>query len=364
MSSGVDTSLCSRFVVSGALYSMRRRIGAFCVTVIACRGYEWVLGFETASGSRPMSARDGAKRYIGSMFIVVSAISFGAMPIFGRIAYASGVDTSTLLGLRFGLAAAVLLVLMTVRRLSFPRGRVLGGLLALGAIGYVGQSAAYFTAVRLAPVALVVLLLYLYPALVTVLAAAFLKERITAVKATALAVALIGTALTIGPVEGEVSILGVSLALTAAVIYAVYILLGSRLTQRAGAIPSATLIVLSATVVYLLFVAMQGPALPRDWTGWAAILALGLVSSVVSIVTFFAGLERVGPTAAATLSTLEPLVSVALGAAVLGEELSWLQATGGMLILVAAIAFAMSGETNRDASVSDLSASTSRSERS
>jgi drug/metabolite transporter (DMT)-like permease len=320
---------------------MRTRLGALLIAVIACGGDDEGPGHETGSGTVVMSAHASAKRYVGAVFIVISAISFGAMPIFGRIAYAAGVDTPTLLGLRFGLAAAVLLIIMALRRLSFPRGAVLGGLLALGTIGYVGQSAAYFTAVRLAPVALVVLLLYLYPALVTVLAAVFLKERITAVKAIALVVALIGTALTIGPVDGDISALGVGLALTASVIYAIYILLGSRLTQSAGAIPSATLIVLSASVVFTVFVVVRGPALPNDWTGWAAILALGLVSSVVSIVTFFAGLERVGPTAAATLSTLEPVVSVALGAVVLGEQLVWLQIAGGMLIIAAVIVLAL-----------------------
>jgi drug/metabolite transporter (DMT)-like permease len=285
------------------------------------------------------------QRSIGVVYIVISAVSFGAMPIFGRIAYADGVDTSTLLFLRFGLAASVLLVVMAVRRLGFPRGRVLAGLLALGTIGYVGQSAAYFTAVRLAPVALVVLLLYLYPALVTLLAAAFFGDRITVPKALALVVALCGTALTIGPIEGSVSTLGIALALVAAVVYASYILLGSRLIASAGAIPSATLIVVSAASVYGLVVAAGGLTLPGGARGWSAILALGLVSSVVSIVTFFAGLDRVGPTAAATLSTLEPVVSVALGALVLGESISWLQISGGILILGAVIVLALSSQT-------------------
>jgi hypothetical protein len=65
---------------------------------------------------------------------------------------------------------------------------------------------------------------------------------------------------------------------------------------------------------------------------------LALVSTVGAIALFFAGLRRVGPTAASILSTLEPVVTVALAFVVFGESLGTVQLAGGALVLMAVLA--------------------------
>src|SRR5579863_2489517 len=103
-------------------------------------------------------------RWIGPALIVISAISFGALPVFARLAYAAGATPTTVLLLRFALAALVMVCVMIARKIPFPRGYVLLGLVLMGGVGYVGQSLAYFTALTVASAGLVALLLYLYPA--------------------------------------------------------------------------------------------------------------------------------------------------------------------------------------------------------
>jgi drug/metabolite transporter (DMT)-like permease len=61
---------------------------------------------------------------------------------------------------------------------------------------------------------------------------------------------------------------------------------------------------------------------------------------VVPVVTFLAGLARIGPTNAAMISTLEPVVTVALAALLLGETLQPVTLVGGGLILVAVLLLA------------------------
>jgi drug/metabolite transporter (DMT)-like permease len=58
---------------------------------------------------------------------------------------------------------------------------------------------------------------------------------------------------------------------------------------------------------------------------------------VVPVVTFLAGMERIGPTHAALLSTLEPAVTVVLAAWLLNESLRPLSLLGGSLILLAVV---------------------------
>jgi drug/metabolite transporter (DMT)-like permease len=139
---------------------------------------------------------------VGTLLIIVSSAAFGAMAIFARFAYAEGVDPISLLALRFSIAAAALWALMLARRLPVPRGKTLAGLIGMGGALYVVQAFTYFTAITMAPAGLVALLLYLYPAMVTAAAVLLLGERMTAVKAAALALALAGTAITIGPSAG------------------------------------------------------------------------------------------------------------------------------------------------------------------
>ena len=275
-------------------------------------------------------------RAVGVLLIVVSATAFGAMAVFARLAYDGGADVGAVLFLRFTIAAAAMALLLRLRGQRWPRGRDLVGLAAMGGVGYVGQSAAYFTALTMASASLVALLLYAYPAVVTVLSAVLLRQRLTRRTVTALVVALVGAALTAGP-ELRGRPLGVALGASAALIYSAYILVGSRLTPRAGSLPSATVVMAAAAAVYAGVAAVQRPAFPSTAAGWAAVVAVALVSTVVAITTFFAGLARLGPADASTLSTLEPVVTVALAVVVLDESVRPLQLVGGVLILSAVV---------------------------
>lgn len=277
-----------------------------------------------------------ANRAIGVLLIIISAMSFGVMPILARLAYASGADPITVLFLRFGTAAVVMLFIMFATKTPFPRGLMLLELVLLGAIGYVGESLAYFFALRLASPGLVALLLYLYPALVTALSAVFLKEHLTTTKIVALFLALSGTALSMQITSGG-GFVGILLGIAAAIDYAIYILLGSRIVRRSGSIGSTAIIIVSTAGVFAIIAPIHGLVLPTTALGWVAVLAIALVSTVLSFVTFFAGLGRIGPTTASTLSTFEPIVAVALAAIVLGETITAVQALGGALILTAVV---------------------------
>ncbi|MDP2906751.1 MAG: DMT family transporter [Nanoarchaeota archaeon] len=273
---------------------------------------------------------------IGVLLIIVSGISFGAAAIFARFAYEAGTNPITLLFLRFGISSVCMLLLTLVRGTPFPRGRILLGLMLMGAVGYFGQSFCYFTALIFTSAGLVALLLYLYPAIVTVLAVVILREPVSTLKIAALVLALIGTALTIGPAGGGEP-LGIALSLGAAFIYSVYILVGSKIMEQGTAIPSSTVIITSAAVMYGGLIAIKGASFPTTWFGWASVSAVALISTVLAVVTFLAGLERVGPTSAATLSTIEPVVTVILAALALDEAITPLRIAGGMMILLAVI---------------------------
>lgn len=275
-------------------------------------------------------------RLIGVCFVALSATGFGAMAIFAKLAYGQGVDVETMLLLRFAIAGALMAVIVRWQGLSWPRGRHLAILVAMGALGYVGQSFCFFSALKYASAGLTALLLYLYPALVTVITAVRTRRWLGGKRLAAVLAALAGTALIVsGDASG--SLPGVLFGIGAALIYSVYIVVGEQVTQAEGATTSASVVMLAAAVVYGVMVAGKGPVWPTSATGWLAILAIAVLSTAVAIVGFFAGMRRLGAADASTLSTLEPVTTVILAAIFLGEAVRPLQILGGAVVLTAVI---------------------------
>jgi len=275
------------------------------------------------------------KQLTGILLIAISAGSFGTLAIFGRFLYADGLDIFTMLFLRFGVAALLMLAILLVRRERFPRGKILLQLIGMGALGYVGQSFSYLTAIKYASAGLVALLLYLYPMFVFVLSVIVLHEKATWVKIVAIISALLGTALTVDPAGGQ--LLGILLAISAALIYSVYIIVGTNVMRHVSAVQSSVVIFASAGTVYGILMIFNGVHLPSTSSGWINTVGIVLVATVIPVVAFLAGLERIGPTSAAMLSTLEPVVTVLLAAWIFGERLQSIALFGGGMILIAVI---------------------------
>lgn len=289
-----------------------------------------------------------AERWQGVAWIAISATGFGAMAIFAKIAYAAGTSLTTMLFLRFMIAGLLLAAWGRARGMRWPRGRDLLWGLTMGAVGYVGQAYCYFSALKYASAGLVGLLLYLYPAIVTVLSALIYRRRIGAGRTIAVAMALTGTALTVG---GDLTSqpLGIALGIGAALIYSLYILAGERVIPRIGPLPAATVVMLAAAVVYGAAAAAEGLTLPRSLQGWLAVLAIAIFSTLLAILGFFKGLEKLGAADASTLSTFEPLITIALAFVVLGEAVTLPQLAGGALILATVIYLARHGRQDETA---------------
>jgi drug/metabolite transporter (DMT)-like permease len=281
---------------------------------------------------------------VGPGLCLFSAACFGAMAIFGKLAYAAGVAPDALLLLRFGLAAALLGLLVLLRPSlrsvpgttpAAPRGRVLATALGLGAIGYATQATFYFAALQRIDAALVALVLYTFPAMVTVVAALLGRERLTPARAAALVVASGGTLLVLLGAGGvSVDPVGVGLAFGAAVTYAAYILVADTVVHRLSPVALAAFVMTGATASLAVRAAVTGGVdLGFAPAGWVWVACIAVVSTVVAMLAFLAGLRRTGPSAASILSTFEPVVTTALAAVTLHEFLTPVQLLGAAVVL-------------------------------
>jgi drug/metabolite transporter (DMT)-like permease len=277
----------------------------------------------------------------GALLCLASATAFGAMGIFGKLAYAEGATVGTLLAARFVLAAALLWVYAAgsrgVRRLRAVPRRDLALALGLGAIGYSAQAGSYFAALDRLDASLLSLLVYTFPAIVAVTAVAIGRERASRRTAVALTLASAGLVLVLaGAAAGALDPLGTALGLTAAVVYSAYILSSEGVAARIGPVALSTLVCTGAAATLTLGALADGQlelgSVSAAGYGWLA--GIAVVSTVGAVGLFFAGLQRVGPTAASILSTLEPVVTVGLAFAVFGESLGGAQLAGAALVLL------------------------------
>ena len=271
----------------------------------------------------------------GILLVLLSSSAFGIMPIFAHLAYDSGMDPVTLLWIRFSLTAIVFWGILTIQRIPSPQPRHCLLLLAIGGISFVAQSLCYFLALTLIPSSLVALLLYLYPSIITAFSIVFLRETVTFTKLGTLALATIGVALTVG-IDSAQSGWGLVLGLSTAILYAVYILLVSQILARESSpLACLTWVMTGAALMYSLLVAFRERSFPTQATGWGALLVIAIVCTALAALTLFEGIQRIGTTTAATLSTWEPVVTVVTAALFLGDRLTPLGWVGGTLILLA-----------------------------
>jgi drug/metabolite transporter (DMT)-like permease len=226
-------------------------------------------------------------------------------------------------------------LILVLREQPLPRGKVLWQLIGMGALGYVSQSFTYLTAIKYASAGLVALLLYLYPMFVFILSVIVFQENVTWLKVIALVLALAGTAFTVDPAGGQLK--GVLLAIASALIYSAYIIVGTNVMKHVSAVQSSLVIFTSAGIVYGILTGINGAHFPTTNSGWLSVAGIVLIATVVPVVTFLAGLERIGPTNASMLSTLEPVVTVLLAAWIFGERLKVIVMLGGVLILIAVL---------------------------
>jgi drug/metabolite transporter (DMT)-like permease len=214
--------------------------------------------------------------------------------------------------------------------------RDLGIALGLGAIGYSAQTGCYFSALDRLDASLLALLVYTFPAIVTVAAIVLGRERASARTAGSLVLASCGLVLVLaGAGAGTLDPSGTVLGLTAALIYSAFILTSEGVAERLGPLVLSTLVCSGAAPTLTAASALGGDLRLGDLsaTGFGWIACIAVVSTVGAISLFFAGLKRVGATTASIVSTAEPLTTVLLAFVVFGESLGTVQLLGGALVL-------------------------------
>ncbi len=272
----------------------------------------------------------------GLALVGLSTLAYGIQPLFGKAAYASGVAPLTLLAWRYLIALVCLQLLERGPRPPLATRLRLWG---VGSV-FVVNSIAYFKALEALPASVTALLLYSYPVIVALLAALVGVEALTWRSLVAALAAFTGCALTAGGLglSAGLPAHGVAWALVAAAVYASFVVLSSRFGADVGArVQALHLMQVSTLLCGVMAFLGPGLAVPRDARAILSIVAMAIVSTIVSMIAFLAGMAIIGPSRAAVLSSLEVLVTLVFAFLLLGERLTLPQWAGAALIMGAVV---------------------------
>lgn len=271
--------------------------------------------------------------------VLVAAACFGVLSIIVKLALARGGAALDMLATRYVIAAAILWVVMGVfnRKALAVGRRNVARAATMGLVGYGFASVCFFTALTRISASLVALILYTYPALVALASVRMFGERLTASRLGALGLTFGGVALAVWAPGARIDALGVLICAGAPLGYAAFSLLGYR--WRMDFAPEAITawgLPVAAVPVLLLAGPVRSVGRIATWEPgvWALVTAMAVVSTIAAIGLYVRGMGRLGAPAAALASTFEPVVTLALAAAVLGERLAANQWVGAALVLV------------------------------
>ncbi len=280
--------------------------------------------------------------------MVVASVSFGILGPVASIAYTTGLPPTVFTALRAAIGATILGVLVALG--TQPRVR-LGDLplreqrmLAAAVVLNGFQNLALFLAYGQMSVALVLIVFYLYPVIVTAASAATGRDRLTPLRVGALALAMVGLALVLGAQVGpdaHATPAGVALAAFAALCHAGYYLVVRDGFPHVPAVQATSLVLAGGFVISgVVALATLGTGVADAWvvdpTAWVMILVAGTIGAAFPKVLVIRAVRAIGGTRASLVALLEPVTGVVVATLALGQTLEPQEIVGGMAILVAA----------------------------
>jgi drug/metabolite transporter (DMT)-like permease len=241
-----------------------------------------------------------------------------------------------LTGVRFGIAAAILLAVAA--RSAPARAQVRAActplMLASGAIGYGGSVVLQNAGITRTSVTHAALLIGTTPVLVAVIAALWQRAVARPVAWVGFAVSLAGVVLVAGGGGGGASVAGDGLVILSLLLGATFTVAQGRLLRGRDPVAVTAVQFVGAALAALPFsAATEGlPAAPHSLS--VVLITVALAAGTLLPFTLFAyGQSRVSPEVAGAFLNIEPLVGAVAGIVVFADPFGPVQAAGGAAII-------------------------------
>ncbi|WP_025209736.1 DMT family transporter [Hippea sp. KM1] len=272
----------------------------------------------------------------GSLFSVLSAASFASLVVLVKIGYNSGLSTLNMLLLRFGFAVLLMggFFFIFKRNLLKAEKSTLKKAFFTGSILYTAQAFSFFSGVKYTSPNVVELVLYLYPAAVSILSHFFFKDKLNLFKLFYIAVILSGFGFIFQEAfYSKLNLLGILFSVLAMSIYSFYLISIEFFVRDENAITFSFYTIVFAFLSFFVINLFTGlPQLNANRLFIGALL--GLIPTFMAIMFLFMAIENIGSALTSVFSSIEPLITIALSYIALGITLTENQLIGGALIII------------------------------
>ncbi len=288
----------------------------------------------------------------GYLFIASAALLWGISASLGRAAFTgrlvSGHTVSVIDPLILAQSRTTISVLILVPILLIARGprafkmawRDVGLCLLLGIAGMAASNYFYYLSIQITNVATAIILQYTAPIWVLLYMLARKLQKPTLKRISSVFLAVFGCAMAIGLFSGNIKIssLGVIAAEIAAISFAFYNVLAAHLVKRYDRW-IVLAYVLGGVALFWQFVNPVWKIAGAHYSGdqWIFMLVFAIVSILLPFSCYVGGLQYLDPTRAIVTSCLEPVFTVAIAAAFLGETLGVVRVIGMAIVLASTL---------------------------
>lgn len=279
-------------------------------------------------------------RFKGIFYAVVSAATFGLIPLFSIPLMRDGLGSPTILFHRMLVSALLMGGSGALLRRNFRITLRDTLVLALLSAMYAATSLGLLRSYEYIPSGVATTVNFLYPLLVTVMMTLFFKEKSSVWVLVAIFISIIGVALLAwGDTSGGDPRRGLAFAGATVVTYAVYIVgvMKSRASRLDPLAVTFYVLAFSAAIFLAYALSTAGVEVIRTWPSWRNMLLLALLPTVLSNLTLVLAIQRIGPTMTSILGSMEPLTAVLVGVIHFGERFDLDAATGLILVVTAVI---------------------------
>jgi drug/metabolite transporter (DMT)-like permease len=267
--------------------------------------------------------------------LVLLAAAWGLAFVFIRVAVAP-LGPVVLVELRQAIAGGVLLFYLAAIGVALDVGTRWRTFLILALLNSALPFTLIATAQQILTASYTVILVATSPLFAAMIAAAVLKEPLTARKVAGLALGIAGVALLVGwnpAAEALPPAWTIAFVLAAAALYAIAGIYTRVAAQGIPPLATAAGSQLAAALLLVPLVPFSPPAAMPSPLAWAAVLALALFSSALAFILYFQLIRSIGPVKTLTVNFLTPLFGVGGGVLLLGERFTANVAAGAAVIL-------------------------------
>ena len=287
---------------------------------------------------------------------MASSIGFAVVPTITRTAYDEGANALGVMTPRFAIAALLITAIRLIfgKKEGWPSVKLAMAMFFIGAIGVTAVSLLYFIAIgQKIDSSLAIVLWYAYPVLVLLIAWVFEKKRPSTTIVIPLILTLTGIAISAGQVEGG-NTTAIILVVSSSMIFAVYITVLSKVTQKMGLLTGASILNMGTAtgyiVVGLFSTSAFAPVFPTTGKVWLLITGAAVIGTTLPFLCSLAALKRIPTGMYSVITTLEPVWHIIMGVLFLGEVMTKIRIIGASLTVGGLLLFSALEVRNKDAS--------------